>query len=130
MKFSVVIPVYKNEASIPRLLEALSNMSLQLDGEMEAVFVVDGSPDQSFGLTFELIDTRAHGRGIVEQHALSVDVCGESHVVHSRKSGRAADHMRPDAWRLRKDQDAGHLALHIRARQLAAEAEAIGAITK
>lgn len=50
MKFSVVIPVYKNEASIPRLLEALSNMSRQLDGEMEAVFVVDGSPDQSFGL--------------------------------------------------------------------------------
>lgn len=50
MKFSVVIPVYKNEASIPRLLEALSNMSRQLDGHMEVVFVVDGSPDRSFGL--------------------------------------------------------------------------------
>lgn len=48
MKFSVVIPVYKNEASIPRLLQALSAMSLELKGEMEAVFVVDGSPDQSF----------------------------------------------------------------------------------
>ena len=56
MKFSVVIPVYKNEASIPRLLEALSNMSLQLDGEMEAVFVVDGSPDQSFGLLRAALD--------------------------------------------------------------------------
>jgi len=50
MKFSFVIPVYKNEASIPRLLEALSNMSRQLDGLMEVVFVVDGSPDQSFDL--------------------------------------------------------------------------------
>ena len=56
MKFSVVIPVYKNEASIPRLLEALSNMSLQLDGEMDAVFVVDGSPDQSFGLLRAALD--------------------------------------------------------------------------
>lgn len=50
MKFSFVIPVYENEASIPRLLEALSNMSRQLDGLMEVVFVVDGSPDQSFDL--------------------------------------------------------------------------------
>ena len=50
MKFSVVIPVYKNETSIPRLLEALSSMNHQLNGEMEAVFVVDGSPDQSFAL--------------------------------------------------------------------------------
>ena len=50
MKFSVVIPVYKNEASIPRLLQALSAMNYELAGEMEAVFVVDGSPDQSFTL--------------------------------------------------------------------------------
>ncbi len=50
MKFSVVIPVYKNEASIPSLLQALSAMSLELNGQMEAVFVVDGSPDQSYAL--------------------------------------------------------------------------------
>ena len=56
MKFSVVLPVYKNETSIPRLLEALSNMNRQLDGEMEAVFVVDGSPDQSFALLRAALD--------------------------------------------------------------------------
>lgn len=56
MKFSVVVPVYKNETSIPRLLEALSNMNRQLDGEMEAVFVVDGSPDQSFALLRAALD--------------------------------------------------------------------------
>ena len=50
MKFSVVIPVYKSEPNIPRLLHALSAMSLELNGEMEAVFVVDGSPDQSYAL--------------------------------------------------------------------------------
>ncbi|MBT9173983.1 MAG: putative glycosyltransferase CsbB [Syntrophomonadaceae bacterium] len=56
MKFSVVIPVYKNEASIPRLLQALSEMSLELNGQMEAVFVVDGSPDQSYALLRAALD--------------------------------------------------------------------------
>lgn len=56
MKFSVIIPVYKNEDSIPRLLMALSNMSHQLDGKMEAVFVVDGSPDKSFALLRAALD--------------------------------------------------------------------------
>lgn len=50
MKFSVVIPVYKSEESLSRLLEALSSMNRELNDEMEAVFVIDGSPDQSFAL--------------------------------------------------------------------------------
>jgi len=50
MKFSVVIPVYKSEESLARLLEALSIMNRELNDEMEAVFVIDGSPDQSFAL--------------------------------------------------------------------------------
>lgn len=55
MKYSVVIPVYKNAESIPRLVEALVGMNRDLGGEMEAVFVVDGSPDQSFALLREQI---------------------------------------------------------------------------
>lgn len=47
LTFSVVIPVYKNEACIPRLLATLSRMNEDLGGRMEAVFVVDGSPDRS-----------------------------------------------------------------------------------
>jgi glycosyltransferase involved in cell wall biosynthesis len=50
MKYSVIIPVYKNEGSISRLIDALSILSQSLDDEMEAVFVVDGSPDTSFEL--------------------------------------------------------------------------------
>jgi glycosyltransferase involved in cell wall biosynthesis len=50
MKFSVVIPVYKNEESIPRLVASLVNMNRQLENGLEAVFVVDGSPDHSFEL--------------------------------------------------------------------------------
>ena len=50
MKYSVIIPVYKNEESISRLLQVLSGLNQRLDGELEAVFVVDGSPDQSYAL--------------------------------------------------------------------------------
>lgn len=47
-RYSVVIPVYKNEGSIPALLQALEELSKSLDALLEVVFVVDGSPDASF----------------------------------------------------------------------------------
>lgn len=50
MKYSVIIPVYKNAESIPRLIQVLAEVSVSLDNELEAVFVVDGSPDASFSL--------------------------------------------------------------------------------
>lgn len=49
-RYSIVIPVYKNEGSIPALLHALNELSESLDAPLEAVFVVDGSPDRSFQL--------------------------------------------------------------------------------
>ena len=44
--FSLVIPVYKNEGSIPALLEALTQVKRQMKAPFEVVFVVDGSPDR------------------------------------------------------------------------------------
>jgi polyisoprenyl-phosphate glycosyltransferase len=44
---SVVIPVYKNSGNITPLLAALEKLSADLGGAFEAVFVVDGSPDDS-----------------------------------------------------------------------------------
>jgi glycosyltransferase involved in cell wall biosynthesis len=44
---SLVIPVYKNEENLPRLLVELEGLAGQLDDELEIVFVVDGSPDRS-----------------------------------------------------------------------------------
>lgn len=53
--YSIVIPVYKEEASIPNLLMALRGIGTRLNSALEVVFVVDGSPDQSFQhLTLEL----------------------------------------------------------------------------
>src|SRR4051812_39899303 len=44
---SLVIPVYKNAESISPLLRACADLADQLDGDLEVVFVVDGSPDAS-----------------------------------------------------------------------------------
>lgn len=46
--FSLVIPVYKNEGSIPDLIDAVKWIQSQLPHPMETVFVVDGSPDRSY----------------------------------------------------------------------------------
>ena len=53
--YSVVIPVYKNQDSIPSLVDQLSRVNERLCGNLEAVFVVDGSPDQSFQRLAELL---------------------------------------------------------------------------
>lgn len=45
---SLIIPVYKNEASLPDLLTAVSGLAAAVPSGFEAVFVVDGSPDNSF----------------------------------------------------------------------------------
>jgi glycosyltransferase involved in cell wall biosynthesis len=55
MKYSLVIPVYKNEDSIHRMLESLSAINQKLGGQLEAVFVVDGSPDKSYALLRDAI---------------------------------------------------------------------------
>jgi glycosyltransferase involved in cell wall biosynthesis len=45
--FSLVIPVYRNAENLPRLLAELEALAPQVPGELEVVFVVDGSPDGS-----------------------------------------------------------------------------------
>ena len=44
---SLVVPVYRNEENIPSLLAAIEALNSQLGGRLEAVFVLDGSPDAS-----------------------------------------------------------------------------------
>jgi len=46
--YSLIIPVYKNELNIPSLIEAIRNMHKELSNDLEVVFVVDGSPDNSY----------------------------------------------------------------------------------
>jgi glycosyltransferase involved in cell wall biosynthesis len=44
---SLIIPVYGNAATIERLIEAVASIGEQVAGEMETIFVIDGSPDDS-----------------------------------------------------------------------------------
>jgi glycosyltransferase involved in cell wall biosynthesis len=55
IRYSVVVPVYGNAETIPALLERLSQLARELDGPMEGVFVVDGSPDGSLVLLRRLL---------------------------------------------------------------------------
>jgi len=47
---SLVIPVYRNEGSIPDLLKAVTRLNEKLSNDLEVVFVVDGSPDRCYEL--------------------------------------------------------------------------------
>src|SRR5687767_13528504 len=53
--YTVVVPVYGNEATIPALVSRLAALSHRIDGGFEAVFVVDGSPDGSLALLRRLL---------------------------------------------------------------------------
>jgi glycosyltransferase involved in cell wall biosynthesis len=47
---SLVIPVYRNEDSIAALVQVIDEIADQVTGELETIFVVDGSPDDSYQL--------------------------------------------------------------------------------
>lgn len=47
IRYSVVVPVYGNARSLPQVVEALQWLQGRLDGRLEGVFVIDGSPDDS-----------------------------------------------------------------------------------
>jgi polyisoprenyl-phosphate glycosyltransferase len=53
--YSLVIPVYRNEESLPELVSQLTALSQALDRRLETVFVVDGSPDNSYGYLREAL---------------------------------------------------------------------------
>lgn len=44
---SIVVPIFKNEGHIDHLLERLAQISALISGEVQAIFVIDGSPDNS-----------------------------------------------------------------------------------
>jgi polyisoprenyl-phosphate glycosyltransferase len=47
VKYSIIVPVYQNEDSIPKLLINLSALSEKLNHDLEVIFVIDGSMDKS-----------------------------------------------------------------------------------
>lgn len=56
---SLVIPVYKNEGSIAELVQSILALETMLTDTLEVLFVVDGSPDNSYMLLREKLKTLA-----------------------------------------------------------------------
>ena len=57
--FSLVIPVFRNEESIAPLVETLEELNRSMEGDFEAVLVVDGSPDLSHEKLAQALPTAA-----------------------------------------------------------------------
>jgi polyisoprenyl-phosphate glycosyltransferase len=45
---SLVVPIYRNAASIGALVQTIERIANRVEGELEAIFVIDGSPDDSY----------------------------------------------------------------------------------
>jgi polyisoprenyl-phosphate glycosyltransferase len=65
VRYSVVVPVYGNADTIPTLLARLEDLAAALDGPMEGVFVVDGSPDGSLVLLRRLLPGCAYASQLI-----------------------------------------------------------------
>jgi polyisoprenyl-phosphate glycosyltransferase len=65
VRYSIVVPVYGNEASLPSVLERLETIRTRLDGGLEVVFVVDGSPDGSYALLAECLPNQRFASRLV-----------------------------------------------------------------
>ena len=59
IRYSVVVPVYGNAATLPQVIERLEQLDRELGGGLEGVFVVDGSPDDSLALLRKLLPDSA-----------------------------------------------------------------------
>jgi polyisoprenyl-phosphate glycosyltransferase len=66
IRFSVVIPVYGNAESLPEVVDQLAWLQSRLTGRVEAVFVVDGSPDDSLGVLRVLLAQATFASQLVE----------------------------------------------------------------
>lgn len=96
---SLVIPVYKNEESLPTLLDQLDALADSLNGELELVFVVDGSPDNCLALLRQQLPTRrfksvlcAHSRNFGSFAAIRT---GLAEATGERVAVMAADLQEP-----------------------------------
>lgn len=52
---TLIVPIYKSEQNIPSLLQAISEIDKRHRNDFEAIFVIDGSPDNSYILLNELL---------------------------------------------------------------------------
>lgn len=62
---TLVIPVYRNEASLTELLLAMNGLHQSMTEGFEVVFVIDGSPDRSYEILREALPKQAYASRLV-----------------------------------------------------------------
>ena len=65
-KYSLVIPVFKSEENLADLFSSLEELSLLLNNQLEVVFVVDGSPDNSLKILLNRVPKFTYQSQIIE----------------------------------------------------------------
>ena len=89
VKYSLVVPVYRNEASIADLIAAVGRLDRALDHALEAVFVVDGSPDRSY----ERLDSALPASGLTAQLIVLSRNFGSFSAVREGLAAARGDYM-------------------------------------
>lgn len=105
---SLIIPVYRNEGSLGRLLERVAALEKSCGGEMEAIFVVDASPDRCFEILSEKLPVMAFRSRLIllsrNFGAFAAIAAGMQHAAGDLLAVMAADLQEPaelivDFWR-------------------------------
>lgn len=65
-KFSLVIPIYGNSENIQSLFRRITEIDLQLKSDFEAIFVIDGSPDNSLELILDGLNSATFASKVIE----------------------------------------------------------------
>jgi glycosyltransferase involved in cell wall biosynthesis len=92
---SLVIPVYLNASNIDALIAAVSTLSDGLNGDLETVFVVDGSPDDSLArLTAGLAESGLNAKILI--HSRNFGSFAAVRTGMEAASGRAIAVMAAD----------------------------------
>ena len=96
---SIVVPVYRNAENIAPLLARLAELSKNLESSCEVVFVVDGSPDDSFDILSHVLQTFSlptqlirHSRNFGSFAAIRT---GMTHALGDNVAVMAADLQEP-----------------------------------
>ena len=101
VKYSLVVPVYCNEASIGELIDAVVRLDRALDHGLEVVFVVDGSPDRSY----ERLDAALPASGLNAQLIALSRNFGSFSAVREGLAAARGDYMAMMAADLQEPED-------------------------
>lgn len=92
---SLVVPVYANSRSIESLVETVERLELEVEGGLEVIFVVDGSPDDSRERLLAALKHRAIVAQVVD-HARNFGSFAAIRTGMSRARGRYVAVMAAD----------------------------------